>query len=392
MHSKGLAARTSLTLAGRVEYRRRRYAGVNGQSRTPIDALLDEAEATVSLGVRELCCRLGLEGRNFDRTAVSLRAASGLSLSGEKLRQVVEGEGRAVLKAQQDEQLELDWTAADCAAEHPDGTGLTRVYVGSDGLKLAVVTAREKDKRRAEVRKKRQRRGRRCRPLGPAKAGADDRYKEFKIVTFYDQDQSHRHVAVTRGDCQAAGRLMARDADRLRLGLAQEKIGNVDGADWIVKQMDKRLKLDAVGLDFYHLAENLHEARRQTFGLEDEAGKQWAGQALHAVKHEGYEALRRELVSWRGRWRSPAKRREADRLLHYITQRQDMIRYPQFIEKGWQIGSGPTESMCKAVAHRLKSNGMRWDADNAEAIMALESLYQSTQWDAYWRQCLRTAA
>jgi hypothetical protein len=32
---------------------------------------------------------------------------------------------------------------------------------------------------------------------------------------------------------------------------------------------------------------------------------------------------------------------------------------------------------------------MRWDGDNAEAIMALEALTQSGQWDAYWRSQLR---
>ena len=32
---------------------------------------------------------------------------------------------------------------------------------------------------------------------------------------------------------------------------------------------------------------------------------------------------------------------------------------------------------------------MRWDADNAEALMALEALTQSGQWDLYWQSQLR---
>jgi hypothetical protein len=32
---------------------------------------------------------------------------------------------------------------------------------------------------------------------------------------------------------------------------------------------------------------------------------------------------------------------------------------------------------------------MRRDGDNAEAIMALEALTQSGQWDGYWRSQLR---
>lgn len=34
---------------------------------------------------------------------------------------------------------------------------------------------------------------------------------------------------------------------------------------------------------------------------------------------------------------------------------------------------------------------MRWDAENAEAIMALEALSQSGQWDQYWKGQLREA-
>jgi hypothetical protein len=35
---------------------------------------------------------------------------------------------------------------------------------------------------------------------------------------------------------------------------------------------------------------------------------------------------------------------------------------------------------------------MRWDADNAEAIMALEALEQSGAWQSYWDSRLALAA
>ena len=82
--------------------------------------------------------------------------------------------------------------------------------------------------------------------------------------------------------------------------------------------------------------------------------------------------------------RRPARggRPAADRLLNYVSERREMIRYPEFRAKGWQIGSGPTEATCKTLTARLKGSGMRWDADNAEALMALEALTQSGQWDS----------
>ena len=57
--------------------------------------------------------------------------------------------------------------------------------------------------------------------------------------------------------------------------------------------------------------------------------------------------------------------------------------YPGFLKKGWQIGSGPTEAMCKTMTKRLKGSGMRWDGPNAEAVRGLAALDQSDQWKGY---------
>ena len=56
--------------------------------------------------------------------------------------------------------------------------------------------------------------------------------------------------------------------------------------------------------------------------------------------------------------------------MNCVSERRDMIKYPEFIAKGWQIGSGPTEATCKTLNARLKGSGMRCDADKAEALMA----------------------
>jgi len=257
------------------------------------------------------------------------------------------------------------------------------VYLGSDGFTMPLVTQQEKLQRRAKVKQKRQKRGKKARPLPPVKAGADQRGKEAKVVTFYDATMTRRLVSVTQGDAQAAGRLMRRDAEALDFHRAQQRIGNVDGGPWIIRQIEKRLAMTATGLDFYHLGENVHKSRRIVADEENETGKAWAGRVLHVAQHEGYTPLWEALLDWRKGLRS-AKRREADRLLNYVSDRRDMIRYPEFLENEWQIGSGPTESQCRLLPDRVKGPGMRWDADNAESVMTLEALDQSRQWSAYW--------
>ena len=372
------------TVNGRVGLKRIRWHASGEGSRTLADAALDAAEATVSVGVRELVCRLNQHSSSFRHTAENLDRAAQIQSSAESVRRLVEEEGQRVRRADRRGAIPIGWEAGQC--ESPEG--LTRVYLGSDGVKVPMVTDAEKKARREQTRRRRRRRKTPCRPLAPAKAGADQSYKEFKVVTYYDESGERQHVSVTKGTHRAAGRLMRQNACRIKLDQADQKVANVDGADWIRNQIgSQNLPMDAVGLDFYHLAENVHKARRSVFGDVDDEGMTWAGDVLHVVKHDGCDAFWERLLAWRGPLRG-RKRKAADRLLHYVAERRSMIAYPAFIARGWQIGSGPTEAQCKTTTARLKGRGRRWDADNAEAVATLSALEQSGQWRLYWQTAL----
>jgi hypothetical protein len=377
-----------LTVNGRVKVWRIRWHSPETGSLTVIDQYLDRAEESISVGTLELAARLNNDSANFDRTAENLLHAAQIQISGETLRQRIESEGRRVLQVQREGKLPVTWSAADCRVNAQDTNSPCRVYLGCDGVTVAMVTDAEKRKRRQAVKEKRRRCGRKRRPLPRVRPGADWKYKEFKIVALYDERQAHRLVMGTKDDHRGAGRMMRGLAAAVKFDQADEKIGNVDGAPWIRRQMERQnLPLDAIGLDFYHLAENVHKARRVVWGEDDEAGKTWTGELLHVFKHEGYKAAWERLLAWRGKLRG-SKRAAADTLLNYVSDRRDMIQYPDFQKKGWQIGSGPTEATCKTSTARLKRSGMRWDGVNSEAIMALESLSQSGMWKAYWKSRL----
>lgn len=379
-----------LTVNGRIDMRRSRWSAAGQGSHTPLDRLLDQAESVVSVGARELCCRLGIAGGSFARAATNLDRAAGVKMSEEKFRQVVEAEGQAVLAASEHEQLELDFSAAQCKTLTPEGQEVSRIYGSCDGVLAPVTMQVEKDKRRETTlrqrRAKRPVKGRKRRRLGAVKKGADQRYKQLYLTAFYDEEQAHRLVGVTRKDHKGLGKLLGREAARVRLRGADQRIGLIDGATHLRKRME-RLPLTALGLDFYHLSGHVHEGRRATFGEQSAAGSTWAGDVLHTVRHEGYGPCWEKLADWRGAQRG-GKRKTADALLNYVAQRQEMIAYDEFERQGWKIGSGPIEAMCKATTRRLKGPGMRWDLDNAEAMMALEAIHQSNLWDRYWTNAL----
>src|SRR3712207_7999778 len=50
------------------------------------------------------------------------------------------------------------------------------------------------------------------------------------------------------------------------------------------------------------------------------------------------------------------------------------MEYPEYLARGWCIGSGAVESACKTVVgQRLKLAGMRWGEDGADALCHLRS-------------------
>jgi hypothetical protein len=354
-----------LTINGRIQLQRQWWHGAQLGSIAPADEILDRHGATITPGVLELACRENLSATSFAKAAANLARTAQLTLSAETLRREVEAAGRRALAAQEAGQIGTAWKAADCM--------------------VPTITEAEKLKRRATVKAKRRRCGKKRKPLPPRKHGADQAWKEFKVVYFYSEDMRHQHMAFTHRNHEAAGKLMRREADRLQFRQAAQRVAVVDGATWIRDQMQLHLaELDGLGLDFYHLSENVHRARRAVFGEDAPEGRGWADELMHVFKHAGYGAAWERMVQWRAKLAGSRKRKAADRLLKYVSTRQEMIRYPAFRAKGWQIGSGPTESQCKSCTKRLKGHGRRWDRPNATAVAALDTLDRSGQWHKFW--------
>ena len=90
---------------------------------------------------------------------------------------------------------------------------------------VPIITDAEKIKRRDNVKAKRRLRGKKCKPLPPRKRGSDLSWKEFKVAFFYSEGGKHQHVAFTHGNHVAAGKLLRREADRLRFQKADERVG-----------------------------------------------------------------------------------------------------------------------------------------------------------------------
>jgi hypothetical protein len=344
----------------------------------PVDQWLGLTEHRFSPGVREMCCREALHCP-FEVASANLQRTAQLSLDGRTLREVVENQGRAVGAAQQSGALPPAFTAADCTA----GTLIT----GTDGVMVPLVTQPQKDRRRATESAKRIAQGRSSTAaVGRPQKGSEGPFKEFKLLAFYDPDKAHCHVVGTAGDHEVIGRLMRREGRRLHLTAAKIKYAVSDGAEWIAHQYQRQLPmLDVHILDYYHLREHVIRASYVLYEEGTAKATQWRQEMMSCVWEQGSLVLLDRLGSYLRRHRTGPKHEALVALRDFVRTRVAMTDYPTFRRLGYDCGSGPTESLCGRLTDRLKGPGMRWDKSNAEALMALASLYHSGLWDTYWK-------
>jgi len=322
--------------------------------------------------------------QDFAQAAEDLKQLTGIRVSKERLRQIVASEGTRV--AGVGEEVPPSWSPGEARVGLQ---GPTRIYVGADGVMVRTVTQVEKDKRRKDHAVRRQQRGKvgveNLQPLPRPKAGSDERFKEMKIGIFYDQSKTRKHVFATQGNHERFGVLLKRHAEAVGVKQYDELLSLTDGGPWIRNQILEHLQpLTAMLLDFFHLSEHLWAAAHACWGDGEEA-RHWAEKQLHDLKHIGARAVLAAIEVAKKKLRAPAKQNSLRLLRNYIVERWEMVDYPTALAHGWDIGSGPTESTCKNLTLRLKRTGMKWDTDNAAALMNLVALRESGQWNRYWQ-------
>jgi hypothetical protein len=376
--NKGKQKTSHLTVNGRLEFSRTVFWNENHGTVVPMDILLGIESSNHSLGVREICCRESLNNA-FVPASENIKRLAQLDISSSVVRQIVEHEGSELSRAQHKSQTGPDFKAEDCT----DKTLIT----GTDGVMVPLVTQEQKLKRRKTqaAKRKKEKRKSTAKASRPRK-GSDGPYKEFKVVAFYDKDKTHQYVVGTSGNHKIAGRIMRRVGQKLDISQAQTKYSVSDGAGWILKQYNIQLPmLDENILDLYHFREHVTGASYVLFGEGSKEALAWKEEMMEVAKNQGSLVMLDRLAECLKNLRDDDKRQELDNLREYISKRIAMTDYPYFLALGYDIGSGPTESFCGCLTKRLKGSGMSWDTDNAEAVMALTSIYYSNQWDRYWK-------
>jgi len=163
---------------------------------------------------------------------------------------------------------------------------------------------------------------------------------------------------------------------------AKEVGAVMDGSDWLQGFTDYHCPNAVRILDFPHAGEHISPIGEFLWGAGTPEMKQWVGERLHRLKHEGPAGLLAEI---RNLQKEHPDEKAVSGNLAYLEKRENQMQYPQFQAQGWPIGSGIVESGNKLVVEvRLKGSGMHWAGTNVNPMLALRNILCSDRWKEDW--------
>jgi hypothetical protein len=175
-------------------------------------------------------------------------------------------------------------------------------------------------------------------------------------------------------------------AEGCRRGLekAQHIVCVNDGAPWIwlIVAMCYAPRCVEI-LDWWHAVQKLWELAFTLLGQDNEQSQEWAKQQKSLLWAGNLRQILRNL-----RCLCPHGQPLPDKVrqgIGYLFRHRQRMRYADFREVGYPIGSGSVESACKVVVQeRMKQAGMRWSRNGAQAMLALRSTFLSGRWQEVW--------
>jgi len=160
-----------------------------------------------------------------------------------------------------------------------------------------------------------------------------------------------------------------------------------DGAVWIWNQADLHFPGAVQIVDLYHARQHLWDVAALLYPYDAAAKNRWMAPVKDLLDHGRIELLvewLREITAEQA-GRQPSLADEIRKQADYFGPNTERMRYPEFREKGYFVGSGVIEAGCKSIAGvRLKQAGMHWNVHGANAIIALRCCRFNGRFENFW--------
>ena len=372
MSSRGMRSLTLETTSGRVIVERRRCrCSVCGREEYPADAQLCTGPHLISRPLSKRICQLATV-EHFTRLPGLLLDQHGVTLGHETILNLVHDVGTAADVQRRAESEQVLHRAPEAAKEIVPQFHPQRLYISCDGIMYCTNQTE---------------------PVAGQPGVKRLIWQQMKVGCVYWQDAQenwNKQMIWGRESPQEFGAALFRLACRCGYLEASEKIFAADGGAWCWDIRDEYFGAAQGILDWYHASEHVWEAARKVERDQAEI-KIWVKLALDQMHVRGGAGL----VDWLRQQQRQRRGRARDaitQLLAYVEPKTELMAYPEYRDRDYQIGTGMIESTCKQlVGLRLKGPGMHWTELGALAVTALRATDFNQQWHSFWRNLTLTA-
>jgi hypothetical protein len=378
MRSKGFRPRQMKTLIGLIQWQRRVGECPNRTCKVSLSVPFDEALGILpyqssSEELKRLGCLLSVV-MPYELSSWMLYQCSGISVSASTLWNWVESYGQVAMK-RLETQLEQFHRGETLAAEVLDEmTAALNLAIAADGVMVPF------------------------RPY-PQSAKGKTQWREVKVGLLARLGQRltragktvtrlyHRRLVAVLGDIEAFIPRIQLEAFLQSVDTAPQVLWLSDGGRGFWRVYRQCFAHCAIGiLDFYHAAGHLWRATAALFDCRSAEAMVWFKRWRSLLRHGHHLKVLNSLTLLINA--EVAEAEKLDTLIQvqaYFQSHHRHIRYQQFKDQNFPLGSGMIESACKwLIQQRFKGVGMRWSEAGFNHLLHLRLAWVNQRFDAFF--------
>ncbi|MBF5058545.1 ISKra4 family transposase [Candidatus Neptunochlamydia vexilliferae] len=165
----------------------------------------------------------------------------------------------------------------------------------------------------------------------------------------------------------------------------KQSVALVDGEHKLRNLLKTYLPWFTIIIDIFHVMEYLWMGAHIFFKKGSAKAQSWVTDKLTKLLNGKIEEiiseLKRDLEAI-----SQSKKKQLLKIITYLENGKEHMRYDKYLVKGYPIGSGVVEGACKnLVKDRMEQSGMQWTINGAEAVLSMRSIQINGMANDYWR-------
>ncbi len=167
----------------------------------------------------------------------------------------------------------------------------------------------------------------------------------------------------------------------------KDHIALMDGEKALANKTEEYLPGFTIILDLFHVMERLWSLSYFFHKEGSDGALLWVrkylkmfltGKVGYAIGGIRQSAIKKGL--------KPDRIEAMEKHLRYFETKKKYMKYDEYLQKGYPIGSGVIEGTCRSLVNdRMELSGMHWSEKGAEAMLELRSIKINGFWNEYWK-------